>query len=97
MRYEWDPAKDALNRRKHGLRLEDGIPALEDPARIFWPDDRFDYGEERILTLGRGQGRVLAVVSAEKANLDDGEEIIRIISVRKAVKREQEAYYLGRT
>jgi uncharacterized DUF497 family protein len=31
--YQWDASKDAENRRKHGLSLEDGIPALEDPNR----------------------------------------------------------------
>ena len=55
MRYLWDPAKDILNRSKHGLSLADGIPALEDPDRESWIDDRFDYGEERIVTLGMGK------------------------------------------
>jgi len=40
MRYTWDPEKDALNRRKHGLSLEEGIPALEEQGRDFWIDDR---------------------------------------------------------
>ena len=52
MRYAWDPAKDALNRRKHGLSLADGIPALEDPDGETWIDNRFDYDEERMITLG---------------------------------------------
>jgi uncharacterized DUF497 family protein len=30
VQYDWDPAKDAINRRKHGLALADGIPALKD-------------------------------------------------------------------
>jgi len=51
MRYTWDPEKDALNRRKHGLSLEEGIAALDDPHRDSWIDDRFDYGEERIASL----------------------------------------------
>jgi uncharacterized protein len=96
MRYEWDPQKDVLNQRKHGLRLKDGISALEDPQGISSPDDRFDYSEERMITLGLGKDDVLAVVSVERICSDDGEEIIRIISVRKAVKHEQEAYYFGR-
>ncbi len=58
MRYTWDPDKDALNRRKHGLALEDGIPALEDPDCDSWIDDRFDYGEERIISLGMGQRHI---------------------------------------
>ena len=96
MRYEWDPEKDVLNQRKHGLQLADGIPALEDPANLSWPDDRCDYGEERIITFGRGRERILVVVSVERVH-SSGEEITRIISVRKALKDEQESYYFGRS
>jgi uncharacterized DUF497 family protein len=42
MRYTGDPEKDALNRRKHGMSLEEGIPALQDPDRDVRIDDRFD-------------------------------------------------------
>jgi uncharacterized protein len=87
MRYVWDSAKDALYRRKHGLRLADGIPALEDPNRDISIDDRFDYGEERSITLGVTRQRVLYVVSTEW-----DEETIRIISVRKADPNEIERY-----
>jgi uncharacterized DUF497 family protein len=90
MRCAWDPAKDALNRRKHGLSLADGIPALEDPDRDSWIDDRFDYGEERIATLGMNFPNVLYVVSTEW-----DEETIRIVSVRKAEPDEVERYGLG--
>ncbi len=87
MRYVWDPAKDALNRRKHGLSLAQGIPVLEDPHRDCIVDDRFDYGEERIITLGMARQHVLVVVSTEW-----DEETIRIISVRKADPDEVERY-----
>lgn len=90
MRYVWDPAKDALNRRKHGLSFHDGIPALEDPDRVSWIDDRFDYGEERIATLGVGEKVLLYVVTTE---ID--ERITRIISVRMAEPHEIEKYDLG--
>lgn len=92
MRYVWDPAKDALNRRKHGLLLADGIPALEDPERDSWVDNRYDYGEERIATLGLGRSGVLYVVTTE---LD--EETTRIISVRRAEPHEIQRYDLSRT
>jgi hypothetical protein len=91
MRYVWDPAKDFLNKRKHGLSLADGIPTLEDPERESWIDARFDYGEERIITLGLNQDRVLYVVSTERE-----EDCIRIISARKADDYEIERYDLGR-
>jgi uncharacterized DUF497 family protein len=92
MRYVWDPAKDLLNRRKHGLSLADGIPTLEDPERDEWIDNRLDYGEERIVTLGLSQKRILYVVSTER-----GESCIRIISVRRAEDDEIERYSLGRS
>jgi len=92
MRYVWDPAKDVLNQRKHGLSLADGIPALEDPDRDSWFDDRYDYGEERVATLGLRQTNVLYVVTTE---LD--EDITRIISVRRAEPHEVQRYDLSRT
>lgn len=97
MSYEWDSAKDAANRQKHGFSLAEGIAALNDPNRYFWIDDRFDYGEERIITLGRNRSLILVVVSAEKSRTENNEqEIIRIISVRKAIRSEEYWYYLGR-
>lgn len=95
MRYVWDPAKDALNRRKHGLSLEEGIPALEDPNRNIWIDDRFDYGEVRIVTAGRSESQVLIVVSTEPVITNEGEETIRIISVRKASPYEEDWFDFG--
>jgi hypothetical protein len=87
MQYLWDPAKDALNRRKHGFSLADGIPALEDPQRESWIDDRFDYGEQRIVTLGLTRKGVLYAVSTEEE-----EGSVRIISVRRAEDHEIERY-----
>jgi uncharacterized DUF497 family protein len=66
--YVWDSAKDAENRRRHGLALADGITALEDPNAESWIDDRFDYGEERIITLGVNRTRILLVVTTEPAD-----------------------------
>ena len=92
MRYTWDPEKDALNRRKHGLSLKDGIPALTDPDADSWIDDRFDYGEERTITLGMGIRKVLFVVTTMRSQNNT-----RLISVRKAANNEIERYILGRS
>jgi uncharacterized protein len=92
MRYVWDPAKDAVNRRKHGFSLAAAIPALEDPGRVIWTDDRSDYGEERLINLGLTPRGVLYVVYTEK---DEG--TIRIISARKAANKEIGWYGLGRS
>jgi len=96
MQYVWDPAKDVLNQRKHGLTLADGIPALEDPDRDISIDDRFDYGEVRMVTMGRGLIKVLVVVSTEPSINPEGKEITRIISVRKAKWYEEDWFNFGR-
>ncbi|MBI1763337.1 MAG: BrnT family toxin, partial [Acidobacteria bacterium] len=50
-------------------------------------DDRFDYGEERFVTLGLLNGFVLVVVHTET------DKVIRLISVRKATKNEEKSYF----
>ena len=90
MNYEWDAAKDAENRRKHRLALADGIPPLEDPNAESWIDTRFDYGEERIVTLGNNRARIIFVVTTEVSD-----DCTRIISVRRAEKHEERWYYEG--
>jgi uncharacterized DUF497 family protein len=74
------------------LSLAVGIDALEDPYRDSWVDDRFDYGEERIVTLGLSKEGILYVVST-----DWGENWTRIISVRGAENDEIEQYDMGRS
>jgi uncharacterized DUF497 family protein len=91
MRYEWDPVKDAENRRKHDLGLEAGIEALNDPNHEYWIDDITDYGEIRDIALGMCRLGILFVVSTLRAN-----DLTRIISVRKAEKNEKPWYYHGR-
>jgi uncharacterized protein len=91
MLYEWDLQKDDENFRKHGMRLAEGVAALEDSSSEFWTDDRFDYGEERVITLGRAPNGILFVVSTELAK-----DLTRIISVRKAEAYEKDWYFQGR-
>jgi uncharacterized protein len=86
MIYEWDEAKNRSNFTKHGLDFADAEQVLTGPCVTF-VDDRFDYGEERLITLGLLVGRV--VVIAHVPRVDD---ITRIISMRKANRREQEIY-----
>ena len=51
MRYEWDEAKNRSNFAKHGLGFSDAEQVFSGPCVTF-VDDRFDYGEERLVTLG---------------------------------------------
>jgi uncharacterized DUF497 family protein len=83
--FEWDPNKDRLNRRKHGIGFADTFAVFEDPKALTRDDD--EHEEERYVTMGTDCfGRVLVVVYAWR---DDN---IRIISARKANKSEVRQY-----
>ena len=52
--FEWDPAKDAQNQRKHGVSFADAQLAFLDPARVIAKDLSHSKGEPRVLLLWRG-------------------------------------------
>ena len=86
MKFEWDEAKRKSNIEKHGIDFVDASVLFEN-VTLTIEDDRFDYGEERFVTFGILEGRVLAVVHTED------EDSIRIISMRKATKNEEKEYF----
>jgi uncharacterized protein len=86
MEYEWDEAKRVANLRKHGIDFTDVLTVFDSDI-VTVEDDRYRYGEQRFVTFGLLQGRVIAVVHAER------EDSIRIISARKATKYEQRIYF----
>jgi hypothetical protein len=86
MRFEWDEAKRQTNLSKHGIDFAD-LPPLFDGTTVLLVDNRFDYGEIRFTTLGLLNGIVFLVVHTET------DEVIRLISARKATKYEEESYY----
>ena len=85
MKYEWDEAKNQKNIAKHGFSFEDAELVFSGPCVTF-EDDRFDYGEERLITLGLLDGRTVIIAHSPR------DEATRIISMRKANRREQEIY-----
>ena len=86
MRYSFDPAKQASNLKKHGFDLADARQVIESTRTVTFEDRRFNYGEERFVTLGPYGDVLVAIVSAET------EDHIRIISMRKADRYEQAIY-----
>ena len=86
MCYEWDDAKSRSNFANNGLDFADAEGVLSGPCVTFI-DDRFDYGERRLITLGLLVGRVIVIAHAPRGN-----DITRIISMRKANRREQKIY-----
>jgi len=91
MRFEWDAKKSDTNAKKHGVSFEEARQVFNDPLHLSIMDERFNYFEERWVTLGQTSDRQILVV----VNLffdEDGEEVIRIISAREATKNERKQY-----
>lgn len=61
MRFEWDEAKSRANRAKHGISFEEVLTIFDGPV-LTAVDRRWDYGEERLVSLGRLGGRFTTVV-----------------------------------
>jgi uncharacterized DUF497 family protein len=93
LRYEWDPHKDRINRIKHGVSFDTACLVFDDPAHISI-QDRHEQGEERWQTLGSIGGVVVLLVAHTYRESAD-EEVIRIISARKATRRERQRYEQG--
>jgi uncharacterized protein len=86
MEFEWDESKRVSNLRKHGIDFAD-VPIVFNGSTVTVEDERFDYGEERFITFGLLQGQVVVVIHTES------EDLIRVISARKATKHEQQTYF----
>ena len=84
MEYEWDPAKAASNLVKHGVDFPAAVEALEDPRLLVIVDTH--YGEPRGRAIGRVNGVVLSIAFTMRG------EVCRIISARRASRREREQY-----
>ena len=89
MKYEWDVKKAGENIHKHGIDFADAVIALEDENALTIEDSH--HNEQRFKTLGMGSLlNILFVVHIER-----GDNNIRIISARKADRKEIKQYYKG--
>jgi hypothetical protein len=86
MEFTWSATKRATNIKTRGLDFIDAQSVFEGMTYSF-EDDRFSYGEQRFVTLGLLAGITVSVVPTEN------EHEIRIISFRKATKRESKIYF----
>ena len=93
MRFEWDEKKNQANRRKHKVSFELAQQVFYDPLSLSRVD-RVEGGEQRWQTLGLVGGTVVLLV-AHTFREENGEEVIRIISARKAKKQERRHYAEG--
>lgn len=90
MKFTWDEEKRRANIVMHGFDFVDAKEVFEG-ITLSLKDDRFDYGEERFVTLGPLRGTIVVIAHTEK-----GDEI-RLISMRKATRHEQKIYFKGLT
>ncbi len=85
MSYEWDPNKAIINIEKHGIDFADAVTVFDDLNAVTIDDP--DYDEQRFITIAMDAfGRILVVTYTWRG------DIIRLISARKATKRERKQY-----
>jgi uncharacterized DUF497 family protein len=90
MIFEWDEKKNRANQLKHGLSFETAVQVFEDPYALMFPE-RVVEDEERWHAIGRAGGIAILLV-VYSITEDDDEEKVRIISARKANRRERALY-----
>ncbi len=86
MKFEWDETKRLANLKKHGIDFAD-VPAMFEGDVFTIQDERFDYGETRYITFGLLKFRVIVVAHTDENN------VLRIISARKATQNEEKRYF----
>ena len=93
--FEWDARKAAVNRAKHGVSFEEAGTVFGDPNGLDGPDLRHSARESRFLRLGRAAtGRMLVVAYTVRRR--DSDESVRIISARRASRKERAVYAAAR-
>ena len=95
MRYEfdWDPAKDRSNIRKHGVSFRQAATVFRDPNQLsLYDEEHSDEGDDRWITAGIDSTGVLRVVVHSSEQLRPDAVRIRIISARKATSVEERQY-----
>ena len=90
IKFEWDEHKDEINRKKHGISFEEAQTVFYDSEALLIDDPEHSLTEERFIILGYSSKANLLVVCHCYRTTD---EIIRIISARKATKKETFQYH----
>ena len=87
LQFEWDADKARSNVIKHRVTFFTATAIFEHEV-MDWVDDREDYGEIRMIAIGRVDFEIFEIVYTMR-----GMNTVRIISARKASKRDRERYY----
>lgn len=89
LKFEWDPNKNEINKKKHGLSFETAKEVFYDEFAILFDDPDHSIDEDRFLIIGATRTEQICIVSH---CYRDAEDTIRIISARRATKNERQAY-----
>lgn len=87
MKFEWDPAKATANEKKHSVTFEEAVSVFQDPMFLVFADPDHSINESRFLALGMSDSGMLLMVSYTERT-----DATRIISARKASRRERKKY-----
>ena len=90
--FDWDENKNDINRRKHGIGFEEASTVFFDDQAILFDDPEHSEYEERFLLLGMSESANVCIVCHCYRESDT---VIRIISARKATRKEEERYVRG--
>jgi uncharacterized protein len=89
---EWNPAKARQNVEKHKVSFQRAVTIFHDPHAVSIFDEEHSQEEDRWITMGRDDtGTVLVMVHTFR-KIDESTYAVRIVSARKATKREREQY-----
>lgn len=91
--FDWDPAKERVNIRKHGVSFQRALTVFRDPNHISVYDEKHSELEERWITIGVDMQGILRVIVHTISELEEESCKIRIISARKATRAETNQYY----
>lgn len=89
IKFEWDNNKNEINKKKHKISFEEARTVFYDENAILFDDPEHSIDEERFILLGISQAEKLCIVCHCYRNSD---EVIRIISARKATSAETKTY-----
>ncbi len=92
MKFEWDTNKEKINIQKRGITFEQASYVFADPFALSKYDDEHSEDEDRWVLIGKSLSEVVLVV-VHTFRDDNGAEFVRIISARRATKRERQAYH----
>jgi hypothetical protein len=91
MKFEWDRKKENINIKKHGVSFEQASYVFADPFALNRYDEEHSEDEERWVLLGKSLNQTILLV-AHTFRDNDGKEFVRVISARKATKKEEKSY-----